>query len=220
MDRPLLISADLIAPTFAGDKTETRRLRGLERINADPSKYQLKHLYVGGEDPAVAIFQDVEFHTNLTKIKCPYGGPGDHLWVRENWYVGKAWDDTKPVDISPGSNVKHGYIADGPKPEWAGRTRPSIHMPARLSRAKLLITQINVERVQHISEKSAHREGVKKCWEDKNGNFWLPDVASVKLVGDHGDFQTGFKCTWIMLNGVESWNLNPWVWVIKFKRVA
>lgn len=139
-------------------------------------------------------------------IACPYGGPGDTIWVRENWYVGRGYDDIKPKHLPRPNDLGHvirlGFMADGDKPDWAGRTRPSIHLPRWLCRIRLTIVEVGVQRLRAIDEQSAKREGVP---------------MSAPLLGRSQEpYKEAFQRTWIKLNGQESWDLNPWVWVIKF----
>ncbi len=212
-DRPLIISASLIPPTRQGVKTCTRRLNGLEVFNKEPNEWKFTAL---GSDEITR--KPLAYFVKLgryTTVKCPYGNIGDVLFVRENWYVGKGYDDIKPIDIPQLEHVKRGYPADGPKPGWAGRTRPSIHIPKWLSRIRLEITHITVERLHDITEKDAEAEGVERGIfregpNTEKGEFHLEH-------NNHATHRDGFKFIWMQLNGRDSWNLNPHVWVIKFK---
>jgi hypothetical protein len=85
--------------------------------------------------------------------------------------------------------------------------RPSIHMPRWASRITLEITGIRVERLQDISEKDAEAEGAR---------FELAEIDSVRL-GAEASHRGGFQNLWRRINGNDSWDANPWVWVVEFK---
>ena len=125
---------------------------------------------------------------------CPYGRVGDHLWVRETW-APHTWPPTGP---------SYQYAADDqyPAPE---RWRPSIHMPRAASRITLEVVSVRVERLNDISEEDAIAEG---CPYGVGG--WMVDPA----VGDKQ-----FPTLWERINGPGSWDANPWVWVVEFKRI-
>lgn len=135
---------------------------------------------------------------------CPYGKPGDHLWVRETCFIN-----------GPDKGAEVIYKAD-PLPNWEGeeadiRWRPSIHMPRWASRIQLEITSVRVERLQVISEGQAVAEGV----EPMRGGYWRhyqPGWTQHQLSA-RGSFVT----LWQSINGPESWQANPWVWVVEFK---
>lgn len=124
--------------------------------------------------------------------KCHYGKPGDRLWVRETFAP------------CAGGIV---YRADGGTacPD-GGKWRPSIFMPRWASRITLEITGVRVERLNEISDFDAFQEGVK----DEPGTITGPYCRS---------FVQGFKNIWESINGPGSWDENPWVWVIEFRRV-
>lgn len=197
MEKPLLVSGPLINPVKKRRKTETRRLRGLDKFNQNPDGW---HCYPPGsgfpecDEKGRLLWYFTQDHVNWEKVTSPYGEIGDTLWVRENWYVGAGYDDVKPIQLPRAKNVKRGYMADGEKPEWAGKTRPSIHMPRWLSRIELEIEDIRLERLHDITEESARREGVTVV----------------------GSAVISFNTLWQSLNGPDNWALNPWIWVIKF----
>ncbi len=134
-------------------------------------------------------------------VICPYGQPGDRLWVCETW--------AQPTTLDPGPTF---YRADYPRcvpPQYenvplvdAITWKPSIHMPRSQCRLVLEVTGVRVERLNHISESDARAEGVDHI-RDK-----VPTARD------------SFRYLWETLYGAESWTANPWVWVIEFKRVA
>lgn len=121
---------------------------------------------------------------------CPYGHPGEHLWVRETWAM---FQDSIPH-----------YKATGQAPK-DGKWRPSIHMPRWASRITLEITGVRVERLQDISEADAIAEGVGFLRH-------VPDVDETLTA------KQLYECLWESINGPGSWESNPWVWVVSFKQ--
>lgn len=133
---------------------------------------------------------------------CQYGYPGDLLWVRETWgheYGGGYLYRASHGHMTPGDN----------------RWRPSIHMPRAVSRIMLEITDVRCERLQDISENDAISEGIKKA--SHGGQYpWFDYQDETYILGSA---QESFKTLWQSINGTESWDVNPWVWVITFKRI-
>jgi hypothetical protein len=133
-------------------------------------------------------------------IPCPHGKPGDLLWVRESFAV--------PFRHDPGTTGRAGgaiYRADaGIDHQWSADTKktwtPSIHMDRWASRLTLEITGVRVERLQQISEADAVAEG---CRGQIDGGLICPSEQYGEL--------------WSSINGQDSWDANPWVWVIEFK---
>ncbi len=212
--RPILFSAPMVRAILAGTKTQTRRV-----VKHSPAPWNPEH-------------------TALDMTRCPYGQPGDRIWVRESWRIG-AWNEHA-------GTVALDYLADGHcRAEWlalAGdddgeifsrlwqqstddaikvygqqdrytwtpgespcRWRPSIHMPRWASRILLEITGVRVERLQDISEADAKAEGVT-----------LPPSTCNMY---DGIWRDGYRDLWESINGHGSWDANPWVWVIEFKRI-
>lgn len=124
-------------------------------------------------------------------VKCPYGKVGDRLWVRERFV---HFEQQPPCTI---------YYADH-EDDWrfceGYRWSPSIHMPRKLSRIQLEITDIRAERLHDISELDAKAEGCVGA-EDQTA-------------------YAEFYELWVNINGGASWDDNPWVWVVEFKRVV
>lgn len=125
-------------------------------------------------------------------VRCPYGAPGDRLWVRETW-ADMGWPPTGP---------QYAYRADPDSSDNdAQRWKPSIHMPRSASRITLEVLNVRVERLQDISEEDAKAEGVT-----------LKGMSRYD-----GEARDAFEALWCGINGAESWDANPWVWVIGFK---
>lgn len=126
---------------------------------------------------------------NCPVVKCPYGQPGDVLWVRETF---------SNAEFS-GFNYKANYDAGNPF-KW----KPSLFMPKTACRIFLQITNIRVERLQDISESDAVNEGINL--NNISGDF------------EHTPVQE-FETLWQSINGKESWCKNPFVWVVEFKQI-
>lgn len=139
-----------------------------------------------------------------TPDKCPYGKPGDILWVRETFAMS--------VDRHTFSLKAHGHrLPHGAK--W----KPSIHMPKSLSMVWLQIQDVRVERLHDITEDDAIAEGVCEYNDGTFKNYFtqkgLTANDGVECLLAKGSFQS----LWCSINGIESWNQNPWVWVVSFK---
>jgi hypothetical protein len=144
-------------------------------------------------------------------LACPYGKPGDLLWVRERWAAHHCWDHMSPTEL-----LDHrGFLPDqiwfevkGSTAQMRGRLRASIHMPKAMSRVWLVVTKIAVERLQDITPAALAWEGCPQ-----------------EVGGPHGDIQMmwlWFKEGWDKLNASRGfpWSSNPWVWVITFRRLT
>jgi hypothetical protein len=140
--------------------------------------------------------------------KCPYGKPGDRLWVREAWRALSKYDDWAPVRIPSDADIQ--CVADYPILPWDSRLRSSLHMPRWASRITLEITDVRVQRLQDITEEDAIAEGAPRCVMDDEGKFY----ESTK-----GTHRCGFAGLWAHINGADSWEANPFVWVLSFQRI-
>lgn len=220
-ERPIIFSGDMVRAILDGRKTQTRRM-----VKAAP------HSQAEG----VQHFEGVRWDwlrydgLRLDTFKCPYGKPGDRLWVRET-----TWEC---ID----NNDRLHYAADGPVRDTdlrRYRRRPSIHMPKWASRITLEVTAVRVERLQDISEEDAVAEGcyTNEQYGDMAGceeGLWpCPNCEGYQVHGGIGpnmgwievDCKTcdnaakRLKSLWESINGPDSWAANPWVWVIEFNRV-
>ena len=214
-ERPILFQGAMVRALLAGTKTQTRRVvKYAEHIeqferNADGSFY---YDYLDELDPA---------YVRSREVPCPYGRPGDRLWVREAFsghYLMDADDEfpgMPPRDWPVDSPIW--YWADGEPThgDWT-RPRPSIHMPRWASRITLEITGVRVERLQDISEADAIAEGIERdvqpgdpapLWRNySTGNTTISPVYS-------------YETLWQSINGPGSWDASPWVWVVEFRRL-
>jgi len=194
-----------------GRKTQTRRI-------VKPSvKGCTVGSYTNGNPLDNEVVNVQEDGDPWTDIKCPYGQPGDRLWVRETWAMNDVeygWGSI-PKTRPPGFG-EITYRADG---EWKDQFeeldgdippwRPSIFMPRWASRLTLKITGIRVERVQDISDVDCEAEGCRPSTEG-DGHDWLRT--------ENGWHRT-FRQLWDDTNGAAAWDRNEWCWCIAFKRI-
>lgn len=195
-ERPILFSAPMVRAILDGRKTQTRRVAKL--VRHPDFGYWMK--------PNVFVQENEQQH--VIDRACPYGQPGDRLWVRETFF------DTAPFKSAAlflGRATRYAYRADE---EVIGchKWKPSIHMPRRASRILLDVTAIRVERLQDISEADARAEGAREC-DPVSGR-------EVLLAGpsQRGSFVLHYRDIWEQINGPDSWAANPWVWIIEFRR--
>jgi len=184
-ERPILFSAPMIQAILNGTKTQTRRVA--KRTAAGHVKE------TGGH----RRWHIADFDAYLA---CPYGQPGDRLWVRETWAAPHSEDGRPPRAIQCDQMRIH-YLASESRGGLVWR--PSIHMPRWSSRITLQVTAVRVERLQNISEADAMAEGVKNSLHLTGGRF----------------ARENFEHLWWTINGEGSWEANPWVWVVEFKRL-
>lgn len=216
-ERPILFSAPMVRALLDGTKTQTRRV-----INLPPAPTALGmweastiggpnggRIAAGDEVP----LQPVIWHTRTGKtISCPYGQPGDRLWVRESfWGCDLPGYGDQPCVVYDDEWVGKEYMPVQARP-WArkfGRI-PSIHMPRDCSRILLQIVSVRVERLDDCSEADARAEGVTIL--DKHMSGYCAGESRPPAIRAYRDL-------WDEINGAGSWAANPWVWVIEFKRV-
>jgi hypothetical protein len=151
----------------------------------------------------------------LAPMLCPFGQPGDRIWVRETWAeAGASAPELKLYRANYPEHVPSHYENVPPVEEI--RWTPSIHMPRWASRITLEITGVRVERLQNISDEDVDAEGFA-------GDY--PTSALPALFpGEPSDWsnlsmQDCYGVLWKSIYGEESWQANPWVWVITFQRV-
>ena len=205
-ERPILFSAPMVRAILDGRKTVTRRackFTNTTRLKEPGGRW---HRQWCPDDPNAFL-------------ACPYGQPGDRLWVRETW---RLWESAsfasftgEPLDpdIVAGSLKRHDieWLESRPVEYRAdsldeGPWRPSIFMPRWASRITLEVTEIRVERLHDITEEEARAEGV------------LLTGGRAGLEPHH--FRPArdlFAELWTHINGPESWDANPWVWVVRWR---
>lgn len=202
-ERPILFSAPMVRAILDGAKTQTRRV---VKLGAPPRGCRPWRLQ-GNDNIRFPVFvADADAPGDFGaagSIKCPYGVPGDRLWVRETWY-----GDTLDGVV---------YRADIDQLD-EGQWRPSIFMPRWASRITLEITDVRVQRLQDISEEDARAEG---CTgrdpepADEGGTIYAWKGRSAAP-----DARAHFAALWDSINGDGAWAANPWVWALTFKKVT
>ena len=201
-DRPILFSAPMIKALIEGSKTQTRRLIK-PRSPASLFAGGWSDLYVLDPGNAERRAQDV-----------PYA-IGDRLWVKETWRTHKAYDDLKPSEL--GGEETIWPEADRDNCEAHGRIRQSIFMTRWASRLTLIIEDVRVERLHNISEADAKAEGAIPMVVDEDLKFYPSPKSGSYRVGWTGTYRIGFMGIWANINGIDSWDANPWVAALTFR---
>ena len=195
-EHPILFSAPMVRAILEGRKTMTRRIVKPQPI---PDPVAPDRLLMWNE---ASMTKDAAF----TKY-CPYGQPADLLWVRETWATWPSMDGIKPSKLY--NQMIHYRATFDPEsvnhpPAMPKKWRPSIFMPRWASRITLEVVSVKVERVQDITTNDAMSEGVD---------------TSKHVMGDHCP---EFMRLWDSMNAKRGygWDVNPWVWVVEFRRVS
>lgn len=229
-ERPILFSAPMVRAILDGRKTQTRRILK----NQPPAEdYQLSWL-INTTDSDKKNLQGKAHWINMKGkqnkesdifFDCPYGKIGERLWVRETFCVvddtqfeGDKWIDYRATPRYLGSHPA-GWDNDPENPE-ALTWKPSIHMPRWASRILLEITNVRVEQLQDISEEDAIAEGIEPHfagWKPYRTFFYEADGITPSNYFE--DPRHSYMQLWESINGQGSWDLNPWVWVVEFKRI-
>ena len=192
-ERPILFSGPMVRALLAGTKTQTRRVVKPQPANGTTA-------YLNGVEREWDRYWPVSTARNDytgDAVRCPYGQPGDTLWVRET-FAEKLANTGRPLGWA--------YRADGERADYelgSGRWVPSIHMPRVACRLKLEVTGVRVERLKDISEDDARAEGTTIV----EGGL-SPQEAYMQLWDSINEDRDG--C---------AWRDNPWVWVVEFKTV-
>lgn len=216
----MIFNGEMVRAILNGRKTQTRRIMKVQPV-LNGSFYEV---YGAGWVQSMKSVPAIPGHSLASN--CPFGLVGDRIWVRETWGVVsheldedgriQPWNPDRPAtaihEMPFGSGYYTGhaiYAADGDF-TWGdddgyedGRScwKPSIHMPRAACRILLEVTGVRVERLNSISEVDAEAEGVT-------------DTGYGDLLVD------GYRYLWKSIYGEESWQANPWVWVIEFKVVT
>ena len=198
-ERPIIFNTEMVKAIKDGRKTQTRRLRGLKKINIRPDDWELID----------TIGYLWKFHNKIDGytiiIKCPYGQVGDKLYVRESWATDRGYNHLMPSELPHNPDLIF-YLTDWPKVD---KKRPSIHMPRWASRIELEITEIRAERLQEITPEDALNEGIPSYPEHDNH-----PLHPAERTINH------FIALWNSINGKKyPWDSNPWVWRIEFRRI-
>ncbi|KFJ11051.1 hypothetical protein DR66_2018 [Delftia acidovorans] len=206
-ERPILFSGPMVRALLAGTKTQTRRV---VKPQPDSTHRGFPYWHVGGYRASwCRSAADGGPLEPSNPLLCPYGQPGDRLWVRETFGHFERNENFKP-----GCDVF--YRADGDCLElepW----RPSIHIPRWASRILLEITSVRIERLQDISDEDARAEGMECMAGDPECGYrnYLDKTDQDWTLSPRESFQS----LWESINGPTSWSANPWVWPLDLRRI-
>lgn len=208
-ERPILFRAPMVRALLNGSKTQTRRA----------VKFPIKCLDTGCELAGSELSHELARRPEL----CPYGQPGDRLWVRETYFGNHYLHPNEPEDERELHYRADGYENfEGEQIVW----RPSIFMPRWACRLELEITRVRVERLQRCSHSDAVAEGVYRIqvgsgYADRFSAMPTNWAAVVERSTDsYDDARLAYRDLWESINGAGSWAANPWVWVVEFKRAG
>ncbi len=223
----------MVRAILEGRKTQTRRVvKNQPPEDVSPIVVDRYHPTVilrnGEEAPGEEIFGAYSDDGDWGS-KCPYGAPGDRLWVRETHDVNRLGVETFP-DGCERFYAGIAYKADDGRHEADITERlyrtldetesrgwtASIHMPRWASRITLEITGVRVERLNDISEADAANEGLYRL--PALGRY-VVQKGEQYFGGADRDARVVFADLWDRINGGGAWDANPWVWVVEFKRI-
>lgn len=197
---PILMSTPMVQAILQGRKTKTRRIikpQPIWKVEDDGNLYEGNHkgyVKVDGHP-----FWGHQFAAEFAKWE-----KGDILWVRETWQA-------EAIPAAPEGDhdeTVYRYKASE-KTDNASRWKPCIHMPKGVARIWLQVTDVRVERLQHISEEDAKAEGVELM------DYF--DIPKDGIMYQAHCYREAFESLWKVINGADSWRANPWVWVISFE---
>lgn len=226
-ERPILFSAPMVRAILAGTKSQTRRVVKPQPNNVPGLHHPIEPYLTSTGNWNWVL--SATGHGTGDPFPCPYGQPGDRLYVKEKHAfldVRKSALSQFPLGPQNGNAVgpdvwnlcveycdgteNDAFSVEGIKPKQTrergeDRWRPSIHMPRWASRVLLEITAVRVERLNEISEADAKAEGVT-----------LPTRTCTMY---DGIWRDEYRLLWESINGAGSWAANPWVWAISFRRI-
>ncbi|HFE4486415.1 TPA: hypothetical protein ACF23Z_004790 [Klebsiella pneumoniae] len=230
-ERGMIFNGEMVRALLDGRKTQTRR----------PIKWkQTRFTEIGErEDGSKWPWSEDAEHACDFWHPCPFGAVGDRIWVRETWAtlgnedgccvdwegnlckgdersaarIYRASCEQRPGDYGLWSIPDDAYWKPHTKEhKFEGAWRPSIHMPRWASRILLEITDVRVERLNAISQEDAQAEGMELTG-------WRPTYSDPDSGGEVMTPYDNFAELWSSIYGEGSWKADPWVWVIKFKRI-
>lgn len=213
-ERPILFSGEMVRAILSGRKNQTRRI-----VKPQPDRVWRSRLYGSAHFDGMPHWDIGGLRLREcadNPLRCPYGQPGDRLWVRETWHTDTrdlAYARAQHEDVMSSSPIC--YRAD-PIHHNAGCVwRPSIHMPRWASRITLEIVSTRAEWLNDISEADAMAEGCQPQWEPGCSGRLMEAIGGFS----HRPAASAFANLWESINGDGSWEANPLVWRIEFRRV-
>lgn len=226
----------MVQALLNGRKSQTRRVFNVKHLHPD----DIGSIHPDGSGKGWAAWLGTPISAELTKryfpgdtgFKCPYGVIGDVLWVRESFccrvddfghtkfdeYIYRA--DNSDVACMDADGF-HVYRKDGTE---ASPWKPSIHMPKSACRIFLEITEVRVELLHMLTAFDAEDEGIQPLLQSRaqlieQGKLFRDYSKKPELFMDGVGAIQSYKTLWESINGLESWDANPWVWMISFKRI-
>lgn len=224
----MLFSAAMVRAILDGRKTQTRRVMRTQP-SWDPDRacwrYESSKCTASWSGPRPLACASL-----IANDDCPYGVPGDRLWVRETFmpwsqssYECDEWESwrdaqNRPTDMRAGRTpdvIEYRATSESEGPWW-----PAIHMPREASRILLEVTSVRVERLQDITPADILAEGVVlRAHHDALLGKCPISAFDERL---YVDLMSLWRSGWDGINGARpgcSWAANPWVWVVGFRRV-
>lgn len=222
-ERPILFQGAMVRAILSGAKTQTRRMLSRQPPanticlgpwhHPDPRDHWYAWTRDDGPDPQ-DFFNGGKIDP-WEPLACPYGQPGDRLWVRETL---KPWTQDPELFAYAADDTR--VQGDGMNyPVKPGRPYvPSIHLARCWARILLEVTEVRVERLQSISEDDARAEGVETYY--RENAEWVARNEALGGPGASPAPRDIYWQLWETINGRDSWDANPWVWAVSFRRVT
>ena len=241
-ERPILFSAPMVQALLAGTKTQTRRIVKPQPISLGNGVWEFGDKILASDSE----MQEHLFHEVYGTKGTPYGSlwgddRGDRMWVRETLIARDCAYGRKVAYAADNLYLRNGRTeidlpnggrhVEAPEWKWQRKSLPSIHMPRWASRITLEITDVRVQRLAEISEEDAIAEGIHSNnftgWGDEPG---IPSMPEPTVYQDYSSTHRlgcnwlespvdSYRTLWNSINGPGSWDANPFVWCVSFRRI-
>ena len=218
-ERPILFSGEMVRAILAGRKTQTRRLvRGQKRVVDGATIF---------DSPPWAANDAAVYEDGAKMLRCPYGAPGDRLWVQEShtleltggsWVRVETHVDWERHVVEVDFETLEKLSAQKTVRNRSGR--PGRFMPRWASRITLEVVSVRAERLHDIAEEDARAEGVRPFFETLGPTISREQTITTGERAADAEHRAGFALLWDELNeGRATWKSNPWVWRVEFRRM-